>query len=129
MGKEVEAAIPGDLECVYYLGGDKDESHYIELRLMIWSAEPVGGNGEGEFHLERGGMGDVVENTSFAGMPTELIEHSLEDRNKGFAAVEDVVVVVVVVGNKKGKRVEHLDLVSKCHEAVGLGMDKVGWVH
>lgn len=126
MRKEVEHAIPGDLVYGYYLGGDKDESHYIELRLMIWSVEPVGGEGneEGVFHLEKGGMEDVVENTSFAGMPTELIEHLLEDRNKGFVAVEDE----VVVGNKKGKRVEHLDLESNCHEAVELGMDKVGWV-
>jgi hypothetical protein len=67
-------------------------------------------------------------------MPTELVEHSLEDRNKGFVVEDEVVAVVavavdaaavVVVGSKKGKRVEHLDLESKCHEAVELGMDKV----
>lgn len=60
----------------------------------------------------------------------------LEDRNKGFVAAAAVVavavvvvaVVVVAVGSKKGKRVEHLDLESKCHEAVELGMDKVGLV-
>jgi hypothetical protein len=56
----------------------------------------------------------------------------LEDRNKGFVAVVDAVAVVaavaVAVGSKKGKRVEHLDLESKCHEAVELGMDKVGLV-
>lgn len=83
----------------------------------------------------------VVENTSFAGMPTELVEHLLEGRNKGFVAEigkESVVVVVAVaaavvvvdfVGSKKGKRVEQKDLESKRHEAaVELGMDKVGWV-
>lgn len=56
----------------------------------------------------------------------------LEDRNKDFVAavvaVAVVVVAAVAVGSKKGKRVEHLDLESKCHEAVELGMDKVGLV-
>lgn len=57
----------------------------------------------------------------------------LEDRNKDFVVVAVVAVAVVVaaavaVGSKKGKRVEHLDLESKCHEAVELGMDKVGLV-
>lgn len=71
-------------------------------------------------------------------MPTELAGHLLGDRNKGFVAEDEVVVAVVVVvvvavavavvGSKKGKRVEHLDLESKRHEAVELGMDKVGLV-
>lgn len=62
-------------------------------------------------------------------MPTEQVEHLPEDRNKDFdEVVVAVVVAVVVVGSKKGKRVERLDLESKCHEAVELGMDKVGWV-
>jgi hypothetical protein len=59
----------------------------------------------------------------------------LEDQNKDFVAVVAVVVVVaaaaaaaVAVGSKKGKRVEHSDLESKCHEAVELGMDKAGLV-
>lgn len=58
----------------------------------------------------------------------------LEDRNKDFVAVAVVVAVVVAavavvaVGSRKGKRVEHLDLESKRHEAVELGMDKVGLV-
>jgi hypothetical protein len=54
----------------------------------------------------------------------------LEDRNKDFVVVADAVVAVVAVavGSRKGKRVEHLDLESKCHEAVELGMDKVGLV-
>lgn len=73
----------------------------------------------------------VVENTSSADMPTERVGHLLEDRNKGFVVEDEVVAVVVavaVVGSKKGKRVEHLDLESKRHEAVELGMDKVGLV-
>lgn len=70
----------------------------------------------------------VVGNTSSAGMPTELVEHLLGGRNKGSVVEMGTAVVVDFVDSRKGKRVEHLDLESKRHEAVELGMDKVGWV-
>lgn len=57
MRRGVEYAIPDVPECGYYLDGDMDESHYIELHLMIWSAVPEeerGKHGEGECHLEMG---------------------------------------------------------------------------
>lgn len=62
MDMEVEHAIPEfPVDGYYYLDGDMDESHYIELHLMIWSVEveeEEGNSGdeceEGVFHLEKG---------------------------------------------------------------------------